>query len=142
MWFYHVETLHATSLQPCGIRHKRRIRIILLAIGQRQTVADAQHLAASSTKNGIGSSRVPFLGLAVTHIHIGTTFGKTGKFQAAATRIDEQIGMLRAEKLINVIVHFVGAVRPADQNRERSRWFRFVIVLPSLTIQKATSPKV
>ena len=59
--------------------HKRWIWIVLFAIFQRLTVADAEHLASCSAQDGIGGCGVPFLGLAVADIDVGAAFGQTGE---------------------------------------------------------------
>ena len=85
--------------------HKRRVRIIFLAVFQRQPVADSEHLATSGAEDGIGGGGVPFLSFAVADIDIGTAFGKAGELEAAALRVDDKVGMGGAQYLINICVH-------------------------------------
>ena len=96
-------------------RHKWRIRIFLFTVLQRLSVADAEYLAPSGTKDGIGGGGIPFLGLAVADVYIGTAFGQAGELQAAALRVDDQIRMGGTQYLINIFVHLGRAVRTTDQ---------------------------
>ena len=94
--------------------HKRWVRIVFFAVFQRLSIADAKHLATSGTEDGIGSCGVPFLGLAVANVDIGAAFGQTGKFEAAALRVDDEVRMGWSQYLINICVYLGCAVGSAD----------------------------
>lgn len=75
--------------------NKGRVGVCFFIILQGLTVADAKHPATGGGEDGIGSCGVPFLSLAITHIHIGSTLHQTGKLKAAALTVDDQVGMAR-----------------------------------------------
>ena len=103
--------------------HKRRVGIFFFAVFQRLSVADAEHLAACGAKDGIGSGGVPFFGLAVADVNIGATLSQAGELQAAALRIDNEVGMGGTQYLINIFVHLGRAVRTTDENGKRTFFF-------------------